>query len=581
MSRPYWLIILTAVCALVLTAASVHYRQEGRAELLEEAAASARLYVQAIRAEVDRRRHLPEVLASSDDFVAVAKGGDATAVNDRLREIVETTEAEAVYLMDRSGLTVAASNWDQKDGFLGERYEFRDYFRSAMRGQAASEFAIGATTGRPGLFISHPVEDGAEGIVGALVVKIDMASLTAIWESGDDEILLLNADGVVVIAERQEWLYRSTRPLSDAQRDRIAARRQFAGRDLALLDLDEGAEERVVLDGTGYLRVAAPVGLPDWQVWLLAPERQVWHRALPSLANVAVVLLLAIAAFFLVRSERFRSALTLSQQERSELTRLNRELNNEIEERKAAEAGLRNAESELRRSAKMAALGQLAASVTHELGQPLSAMKTHVRGAQRDLARGSAFSPVTLERLDRLVDRIVDIAQQLRFFARRGGEPMRPVDLREVVAGASETMEPAFQSAGARLEQQLPDAPVLVEGGQRRLEQVLVNLIRNALDAMAERDDPLVTLSLTNGGREARIRVRDRGHGIAPEISPAVFEPFATTRASGEGMGLGLAISASIVQEHAGRIEAANLEGGGAEFVVTLPLLESRDGGRA
>ncbi len=422
--RSNWLLICAALCAVSLIVIYLYFQEEAREELLDEARSSALLYAQAIRAELDRRRHLPEALAADEDFAEVALGGDATALNQQMEALAATTEAEAIYLLDSSGLTVAASNWNAPDTFIDQRYDFREYFHAAMEGRTGIEFAIGATTGRPGIFVSNPVRDGDGGVVGALVVKIDLTPFSRTWDTQKHEVLLLNADGIVVLTGRPQWRFRSTRELAPAQLERIAARRQFADLELANLDLADLAPERINLEGAGYLRVALPIEWLNWRLWLLAPDHRASEQALASTAYMAVAMLFILTALAFARSEWFRSALDVSQRKRSELSELNRDLNREIEERRLAETELRAAQTELRHAAKLAALGQLAASVTHELGQPLSAMKTYIRGAQREVARGTAQADKTLERLDRLVDRISVIAQQLKFFARRG----RPAD---------------------------------------------------------------------------------------------------------------------------------------------------------
>ena len=570
--RLAWLMALFALCLIALAVIYLYAKDRARSALIAETQATALLYEQALRAALDRRRHIPAVLATDVDVASVAIGGAISGLNRRLEELADATEAEAIYLLDRQGLTVAASNWRDEDSFLGQNYAFRDYFRTAMEGRTGSEFAIGATTGRPGTFVSHPILGQGGAITGAVVVKIDLTPLNASWNAQDSEVLLVNSDGIVLLAGRSEWHYRSTSELSERRRASLAAKRQFADHDLTPLNMTGSDGVRVTLDGTDYLRVVQPVGWLDWKLWLLAPASHAADRAFASVAYASVAMLIVLTALAVIRSERFRSALSVSQREQSELVQLNNDLNHQIEVRKAAEIELREAQAELRRTTRLAALGQIAASVTHELGQPLSAMKTYVRGAQRDLERGNDVPGGTLERLDRLVDRISGIAHQLRFFARRSGEPMQPIDLRAVIAGAGETIEPMLRENGARLDQHLPPSPALVIGDQRRLEQVLVNIIRNALDAMNGHPEPRVMISIDRSDSHAQIRVRDNGHGIAPDIAQSMFEPFATTRASGEGMGLGLAISAGIVQEHRGAIGAANIDGGGAEFVIDLPL---------
>jgi two-component system C4-dicarboxylate transport sensor histidine kinase DctB len=563
---------LAFVAAVVLAGVYAVAVDRARNEYLTSAHATAYLYVQTLRAEIDRRRHIPQILATDNDLAPVALGADPTELNHRLEILAKATESEALYLLDRSGLTVAASNWNDPVTFLHENYQFRSYFESARKGKAGQIFAIGATTGRPGAFISHSVTSDTGEVVGVLAVKIDFDPLIKLWSRSAQEVLLTNADGVVILAGREEWRYRATQPLNQEQLDRIARNRQFANRSLTPLDIGDVGASQVEIEGVEYLKADAPVGWLNWRLYLMTPRASIDRQAWSMVAYAAVGLLGLLAILLLMRSARIRSALQVSQRERVELGLLNSALNREIEERRAAEAELREAQHQLQRAAKLAALGQLAASVTHELGQPLSAMKTYVRTAQRELARGEPTSSATMERLDRLVERMIAISQQLKFFARRSGEPVIPMDLRDAVAGAIETLEPAIEDAGARLVRRLPEQPVVVNGGRRRLEQVLVNLLRNALDAMRAVPEPLIEIELTAEAGEARLVVRDIGEGIADSLAGSLFEPFSTTRASGEGMGLGLAISASIAHEHGGSIQASNRAEGGAEFVVILPL---------
>ncbi len=273
-----------------------------------------------------------------------------------------------------------------------------------------------------------------------------------------------------------------------------------------------------------------------------------------------------------------------SERERDELNRLNRDLEREIVERREAEARLKRAQDDLKRTSKLAVLGQLAASVSHELGQPLSAMKTYIAGAHLPEATPGCArrrvideSDEVLQQLDRLVDRMSETTRQLRFFARRGSETFDDVALADVVAGALENMRPAIVAEGVKLQCRIASPGMIVRGGRVRLEQVLVNMIRNALDSMQDNPSKHLSIAMEENGARARIIVRDTGKGIEGGSETTIFEPFVTTKASGEGMGLGLAISAEIVKEHGGSLFASNNDSGGAEFVMELPAPETAD----
>ncbi|MFT7593880.1 MAG: two-component system C4-dicarboxylate transport sensor histidine kinase DctB [Paracoccaceae bacterium] len=570
----YWLV------AFLATLTGVYLVSQSRAEnaVAGEATAAAVLYNQAIRAELDRRRHLPELLASDVEIVDFVSGRSIGDMNQKLARIAATTDAEAVYVMDLNGDTIAASNWQSASSFLGQNYAFRRYFLAARDGQGTAEFAVGATTGRPGIFYSYPLRDDWGDVVGVGVVKIDLSDLHKIWGDAKHQVLVINQDGIVVISRKEAWRYKSTNKIDQPTLQAIKDRRQFMGRDLIPLDIKADGGRNLKLDDTRYLRIVEPLAWLNWQLWVMIPQSEVTRRALGSVAYGAVAFLILTIVFVILRTERLGSRLLLSEQQRTHLAQLNLDLNTEIEERKQVEASLLQAQMDLKRSAKLAAMGQLAASVTHELGQPLTAMKTHVKGLQRNVARGKMPTSDAAARIDRLVDRLGSIVKQLRFFASRGGEPMETVDLLSVISGAHETMSPMLKQRRVTIRLMMPTDPVLVTGGQRRLEQVLINLIGNALDATQSLEQAEITVEMVTFDDHAEIYVRDQGHGIAQEMVDIIFEPFATSRASGEGMGLGLAISTGIIHEHNGTLVARNLEEGGAEFTVTLLLQISQAG---
>jgi two-component system C4-dicarboxylate transport sensor histidine kinase DctB len=542
------------------------------------AVTTAKLYAESLRGAIDRRRYLPKALAIHPDLRTITRQNSDNEltgrVNNMLEGLAQSSQAEAIYVMDQAGLTIAASNWRQPDTFLGHSYNFRPYFLEAIAGQPSSAFAIGATTGRPGAFVSEPIRDAAGIPSGVVVVKIDLVGLEKSWIVADQHVLVSNSDGVVVLSSKPSWKYGTLAPLTKAQREAIALGKQFANESLAPLPISERTQQSITIDGERFVQATLNMGWRDWRLHLLTSygvlQRQAWLAVLFTISGLtAIALFLAI-----MRSERFKSALMLSQSEREELDRLNADLNKEVQERRQAELQLRAAQVELKKTATLAALGQLAASVSHELGQPLSAMKTYLSGIENLIRDGSPVDRDAIARLQRLTERMNETTLQLKFFARRGGEPMKSVDLRDVVSGALETVQPSLSTANIELDLELPGQPLTVQGGRNRLEQVLINLLRNAVQAVENTDKRLIKVWITLEDEAIRCHIADSGNGFDDEIKDQIFDPFVTTRASGEGMGLGLAISASIIQEHGGRISASNSDLGGAEFVVCLPRLK-------
>ncbi|MGB0960484.1 MAG: sensor histidine kinase, partial [Halocynthiibacter sp.] len=226
-------------------------------------------------------------------------------------------------------------------------------------------------------------------------------------------------------------------------------------------------------------------------------------------------------------------------------------------------------------SSKLAALGEMSAAVSHELNQPLAAMRTYLAGARLLLERRRMEEALSsFRRVDDLIGRMNAITKQLKSYARKAGDTFVPVDLREVVTMGVSMMEPQLNSRQIAITRTVPSEPVIVLADRVRLEQVLVNLLRNALDATKAVDDPEIEIILAVG-ETAVLTVHDNGAGV--ENLDELFEPFYTTKQPGDGVGLGLAISSGIVGDLGGRLTARNSSSGGAVFEVRLPIYHDDD----
>jgi len=279
-------------------------------------------------------------------------------------------------------------------------------------------------------------------------------------------------------------------------------------------------------------------------------------------------LLLALTFYILSRRAYTQSA--LFQRESEELRALNARLQREVAARVRMQKDLAVAEQTLAQSSKLASLGEMSASVSHELNQPLAAMKTYLAGARLLLKRKRTEEALaSFQRIDDLIDRMGAIARTLKSFARKGGEAFAPIDLRTCVADALTMTEPLLRDSRVLLVRTVPPAPVMILGDSVRVEQVILNLVRNAVDATRNMNAPQIDIILSKGDT-AKLTVRDNGEGIADIDS--LFEPFYTTKPAGQGVGLGLAISSGIVKDHGGRLTAMNPGEGGAVFEVEFPL---------
>lgn len=549
-------ILAALIIAFAIATAAMYF---GASHLFQsQAAFVARsqhaLYLRSLNEAIKQHQHLPFVLSQNPDLARRMTGGESAELNEMLERFAKASGLEAIYLMGLDGHVQAASNFASASSFLGQNYGFRPYFKGAVAGARSDYFAIGATTGRPGYFVAEPLASEAGELIGIIAIKLDISELQQSWEERGEHVLATNADGIVVLASNPEWLYRTIVDLDPARRMEIARSRQFGTEPLETMAWEEKGDNRVKLSGETYRVTTGDIDQLQWSVHYLTPEAVFFRQTVlaTGVLGALIAVLIGFAAF--LRSRRIEAALALSQRHRRELVEAN-EL-------------LVNTQDELAQSSKLAALGQLAASVTHELGQPISALKNHLFAAE---IGNEITSRETLGSLHRLVDRMEGITKQLRFFARRTPDQMAPTDMAAVVVEALALVQHDLDSAGIGVDWTPPQGPLLVQGNQLQLEQAMVNLLRNALYASADQEGAKIALGTVREMTGVLIQVTDSGAGLGGRPLEILQEPFFSTRSSGDGMGLGLAITAEIIRAHGGTLSARDVTEGGAVFEIFLP----------
>ncbi|MCQ4348084.1 ATP-binding protein [Pseudomonas stutzeri] len=536
-----------------------------------EARGQLELYAQSLRILVERFRAVPAIVALDAEVLAALRAGpdplQRRQLNHRLQRLNDEAGAAVLYVIDVRGETIAASNWQEPGSFVGNHYDFRPYFQDALRHGSGRYFAVGVTTGVPGYFLSRVVRDLDGTPLGVVVLKLEMEELQRDWAGQSGVLLVTDRHGIAILASRPAWRFRHLPGLGEAQRAELLAARKYAEqtlRPLALQTLDSLGEhgERVRVDG--------PDGRRDylWQRHALAEEGWTLHLLHETQAGSAAGgyrlaaggawLALAFLLLFLVQRQKNRR---LRQRSRAELERL-------VEARTAE---LRQAQDELVQAAKMAALGQMSAALAHEINQPLTAMRMQLGSLGLLLARNDAeATQACLARIDGLLTRMAALTGHLKTFARNSPGGLRERLQPDVALDhALLLLEPRIRQDGVQvLRSRAPAA--WVEGDAIRLEQVLVNLLHNALDAMAGKAVRELRIDLQRDGADWLLSVADSGGGIPAEALARVFEPFFTTKPVGDGLGLGLAVSYGIVRELGGQLEARNA-GDGALFSLRLP----------
>lgn len=553
-------ISLRIVCILLATViASVFLTFIGAQRLFEAQAISVAqsqhaLYLRSLNEALKKHQHLPFILGENTALSRNAEPSETSNLNAILSEFANASGLEAIYVMSLDGEVIAASNYQLESSFVGQNYGFRPYFQGAADGKRSDYFAIGATTGRPGYFVAEPLRSPSGDVAGVVAIKLDVSELQASWEERGEQVLATNSDGIVVLSSNPEWLYRSLFDIDPKRKAEIFHSRQFGREALSPLAWVLGAEGQVVFTDQSYYIVSGTTEIVDWNVHYLSSVGAVTRQTLltTSILGLSIAVLIGFSAF--LRSRRIQAALDVSQRQRLELVEIN--------------AKLMKTQEDLARTSKMAALGQLAASVTHELGQPISALKNHLVAAE---IGNEITSPQTLKSLHMLAERMEATTKQLRFFARKRREEWEPCNMISVVDEAIALMQHDLEAACVNLNWTPPSKACLVEGDQLQLEQAMTNLLRNALNASRENETPCIKIRCRNTAQHIEVYVEDNGAGLLGQDLDTLQEPFFSTRSSGDGMGLGLAITAEIIRAHSGRLNAGDAPKGGAIFQVTLP----------
>lgn len=556
-----WLILLFAVAVGTIWVTNSWLTERFTETTRNRAQVRLALYSGNVVSELQRASVVPLLLSSDPTLIGALNSGDYSKSSQRLISYLEEIGAASFLLLDNDGRVVAATDRSR----IGANLSSGSYFIEARRANDTVFMTSETDAGGIEFTYSRKVTSEREPI-GVIVVEVDLHKFERSWAGISDAVLITDSEGRIILATEPRWR-RLTIDEALATRSAPSAiqRAIQATADWGVLPPD------AYIMGEAVMRNDARVPFQGWRITSFTTYASVRERVNGVLALEIMGFALLLAVSFYMLSRRAQSRSVFFQRESAELRTLNARLQREIAEREKAEKNLQVAEQTLAQSSKLAALGEMSASVSHELNQPLAAMKTYLAGARLLLQRKRTDEALSsFQRIDDLIERMGAITRQLKSYARKGGQAFEPLDFRQSVSSALTMMEPQLKNRPVTVTRSVPPDPVHVMGDRIRLEQVIINLLRNALDATKDEENAQIDLMLS-AGETATLTVRDNGHGI--EDLDALFEPFYTTKPPGDGVGLGLAISSSIVSDLGGRLTARNAEEGGAVFEVQLPIL--------
>ncbi|MEX1168216.1 MAG: ATP-binding protein [Hydrogenophaga sp.] len=563
---------------------------------LQEASARLALHASALNTELARLEVVPEVLALDNNLAkALADPQDPAhlaSANQYLQEARHRTDAEAVFLIDLQGLTIAASNHGQADSFVGQNYAFRPYVQEALKSGFGRFYAVGATTGRPGYFMAAAVSDG-QVVMGVIAVKISLEAFASTLLPQRGATLIADSMGAVIMSSHPQFLYRLLGPLTQEQLDVSQDTKAYGDRRLAViqpgLDLRNTTRIAQFVDDqtlkSNPMVVQRLIEQTGWSIVSLTDTPNArWTALLAASAAALMGAGLAMAwQIVALRAQRRRDLQQAEEQIQQRLDTGTLQLRRQIEAQVKTEALLRATTDSAVQAGKLAVLGQMAGAVSHELNQPLTAVRNFSDNAKVLLAQGR-LSEVgqNIDRVSSLAERMGQIVAQLSGHLRKQPGPLKPVNVGRAIQSALQLLGTLREE---RLEIAVNIEPAVEEVWAQsvRLEQVLLNLLRNALEAQPSKAPP--TVSASTDGQSVWIAVCDQGPGIDAQAMDHLFEPFFTTKPQGIGLGLGLAVSVMILRDMGGDLTASNVPTGGARFTVKLPrvlaahpILETVDG---
>jgi two-component system C4-dicarboxylate transport sensor histidine kinase DctB len=558
-----------------------------------QASSALRLAVSALSGHLSRYEPLPALIAEHDDIKDLISHPSDKALRDAaniyLKEINSLLESADVYVLTLDGNTIAASNYESKTSFIGENFSYRPYFQEAARGMQSRFYARGTTSFVRGYYFSSPIRVDGQ-IRGVIVFKVDIDSIENSWRGGEYKLFVSDPEGIVFMTGSPEWLYSSTLPLNSARLQRTQASRRYAEAELKPLPItrsrlgDHTLMTMTTADRREYLVLSQYMPEADWTVNVLMDTASV--RAQARTTIIAIVLFLCLAglalAIVLQRRARLAERMRMQTEARNELEHrveertadlalVNQRIEEEIAERRLTELELRKTQADLIQAGKLAGLGQMSAALSHELNQPLAAAKTYADSAAMliDLERVPEARD-NVRRISGLIDRMASISRHLRNFARKPNEKLGPVALDAVIADTLEIVSARLKTADADLLIALGNDAVMVHAGFVRLQQVLVNIITNAADAVEGLADRRIHVGAERLADKIILTIRDHGPGVPAAITERIFDPFYTTKGVGKGLGLGLSISYNIVKDFGGSLSVTDHPDGGAVFRIEL-----------
>ncbi|WP_213864702.1 sensor histidine kinase [Vibrio crassostreae] len=600
---------------------AVQFQEKIVTQQLNEAANKANLQIDS---ELDKFKQIPNLLSHDPRLLSYFDSSpqtdkiSAAQLNQLLFEWSNQSQADTIYIHDPNGTVVASSNYQKPRTFVGENFSFRPYFASAIQGNNTHYVALGARSNVRGYFLSSPLYVEND-IVGVITVKVSLENLENILTSDEFEIVVLDSNQVVFLSSQTPWLYHSLLPLTQQQQTDISLQRQYGQSEISIIEVFRSSSSQPEANanrsnnlqsnqiqkeltanqlfklGTFNLYPAA-VSNNQYQVVALKETRAELIKVLQiDVIFVVIYSLVMLIAWSWRQTYVAKVALTRLNQNLEQtvdkrthyLKQSNQQLQQTIFQYQESQLKLKQTEQELTQTAKLAVLGELSASINHEINQPLAALRTYSENSLKLLEmERTDLVKSNLEKMIGLNNTITDIIARLKVFTRKVTKQEHHVaNLHQAVNNATSILSALMIKQGITLRLSTVPDDINIAIHPTELEQVLVNLIHNATQALPLQAIDQQTLLQQTTAQQAipqigvewqlhedmcQVIIWDNGIGMSADKLEQLFDPFFTTKP--EGLGLGLSISKRIIEAYHGSIRAAQLEPSGMVFSLNIPL---------
>ncbi|KZX59798.1 histidine kinase [Vibrio sp. HI00D65] len=588
------------------------YQEQVVTQQLNEAANKANLQIDS---ELEKFKQIPDLLSHDPRLLSYFDKSPKTdkistaELNTLLFEWLGQSQADTIYIHDPSGTVVASSNYRKPRTFVGENFAFRPYFASAIKGHKTQYVALGARSDVRGYFLSSPLYID-DHIVGVITVKVSLENLENILTSDDFEIVVLDSNQVVFLSSQTPWLYHSLLPLTDQQQQDIAAQRQYGQNKISIIDAFNSSNQTTdaskVLTANKLFKLGTfnlyPATTSDnqYQVVAIKDTSSVLLKVLQiDVIFIVIYSLVMLIAWSWRQTYLAKVALTELNQNLEQtvdkrtqyLKQSNQQLQQTLFQYQESQLKLKQTEQELTQTAKLAVLGELSASINHEINQPLAALRTYSENSVKLLEMGrSDLVKSNLDKMIALNTSITEIIARLKVFTRKVTKQEHHVaNLNQVINNATSILSALMIQQGITLRLSTVPGDINIAIHPTELEQVLVNLMHNATQALSQQAALQNDLEIQEGGQPTipqigvewqlnndacQLIIWDNGIGITSDKLEQLFDPFFTTKH--EGLGLGLSISKRIIEAYHGTISAIQLEPSGMVFSLNIPLYQDK-----